>query len=68
MAAVVAEIFAVQRVAQGRWLVWAPDDDPCTPAVHPVAVLEGLSPISGRKFSLSSFAASCWYPSDLTRR
>jgi hypothetical protein len=36
----VAEIFAVQRVAPNRWVLWVPDDDPCTPAVRCVAVFE----------------------------
>jgi hypothetical protein len=36
----VAKIFAVQHVAPDRWLVWVPDDDPFTPAVHSVAIFQ----------------------------
>jgi hypothetical protein len=45
----VAKIFAVQRLAHGRWLVWARDDDPCAPAVHAVAVFEEPSYSGARK-------------------
>ena len=33
-------VYAVQRSESGRWLVWAPDNDPCAPAVRCVAVLD----------------------------
>jgi hypothetical protein len=32
--------YAVHRSSSGRWLVWAPDSDPFSPAVRCVAVLE----------------------------
>jgi hypothetical protein len=37
---IAAEIFAVQRIGPGRWLVWVPDNDPFAPAARCVAVLE----------------------------
>src|SRR6516225_7097866 len=33
-------LYAVQRLAHGRWLVRAPDDDPCAPPARVIAVLE----------------------------
>jgi hypothetical protein len=33
-------IFAVQRLRSGDWLVRAPSDDPCLPAVVTVAVVD----------------------------
>jgi hypothetical protein len=36
-------IFALQRSAPGRWVLWAPDENPFTPAVHAVAVLEDMT-------------------------
>jgi hypothetical protein len=33
-------LYAVQCSGPGRWLVWAPDDDPCASAICVVAVLE----------------------------
>jgi hypothetical protein len=32
-------LYAVQRFGSGRWLIRAPSDDPCAPAVRVVAVL-----------------------------
>jgi hypothetical protein len=32
-------IYAVQRSSSGRWLVWAPDSDPCAPAVRCIAAI-----------------------------
>jgi hypothetical protein len=32
-------LFAVQRSGSGRWLVWAPNDDPCAPAVCVVDIV-----------------------------
>jgi hypothetical protein len=33
-------LYAVRCSGPGRWLIWAPDYDPCAPAVRVVAVLE----------------------------
>ena len=33
-------LYAVQRLASGRWLIWAPSDDPCDAPPRIVAVVD----------------------------